>query len=616
MANIIQEVGPERLKTMTPGERRLAQRLKILLEDDYTCWYDIPIGKQQRYPDFILLHPARGLLFLEVKDWKLNELRKMSKETVTLEKMSGVLTVPNPFVQVRQYVNVAVNLLKRDILLQHSQGVYQGRFVAPYGWGVVFTNITRKQIEKAMPEEERERLLPDHLMIYKDEMTESVSAEEFQERLWGMFHYTFKEKLTLPQLDRIRWHLFPEVRIDAPKQDDFFDSESVGENKNIIPDIVRILDIQQEQLARGLGDGHRVIHGVAGSGKTLILGYRAELLAPLAEARGKPILILCFNTSLAAKLRSTVVNKGIAECIQVYHFHEWCGEQIRAYHADMVQSDAPYFERQVLSVIKNVDNGLIPRAQYSAVLIDEGHDFAAEWLKLIVQMIDPETNSLLLLYDDAQSIYKKQSGLGFTLSSVGIQAKGRTSILRLNYRNTREILEFAYRFVCHFIDSSEAEEGLTLIEPEAAGGRGPEPKVHHMTEWQDEIAHCLECIQAWREQGLSWGDMAIIYVAGYQGKAMAQQLRRLGIAHLWMASKEYKKAYDPSVDRVTVLSIQSSKGLEFPAVVLMGIGKLKNEDISRDARLLYVGMTRAQQQLHICGSERNMLAEKLDLASN
>ena len=47
-----------------------------------------------------------------------------------------------------------------------------------------------------------------------------------------------------------------------------------------------------------------------------------------------------------------------------------------------------------------------------------------DWLKLITQMVDPETNSLLLLYDDAQSIYKKKSGLGFTLSSVGIQAKG------------------------------------------------------------------------------------------------------------------------------------------------------------------------------------------------
>lgn len=39
------------------------------------------------------------------------------------------------------------------------------------------------------------------------------------------------------------------------------------------------------------------------------------------------------------------------------------------------------------------------------MLIDEGHDVEAPWLKLAAQMVDPATNSLLLLYDDAQSIY-------------------------------------------------------------------------------------------------------------------------------------------------------------------------------------------------------------------
>ena len=44
---------------------------------------------------------------------------------------------------------------------------------------------------------------------------------------------------------------------------------------------MRVMDLQQEQLARSLGDGHRVIHGVAGSGKTLILGFRCVHLAEM-----------------------------------------------------------------------------------------------------------------------------------------------------------------------------------------------------------------------------------------------------------------------------------------------------------------------------------------------
>lgn len=45
---------------MSSGERRLAQRLEAKLEDDYFCWYDVPIGPANSHPDFIVLHPRRG----------------------------------------------------------------------------------------------------------------------------------------------------------------------------------------------------------------------------------------------------------------------------------------------------------------------------------------------------------------------------------------------------------------------------------------------------------------------------------------------------------------------------------------------------------------------------
>jgi hypothetical protein len=58
------------LSQMTAGEKRLAARLEAKLEDDYLLWYDVPIGPKQLHPDFIVLHPSRGLFILEVKDWK------------------------------------------------------------------------------------------------------------------------------------------------------------------------------------------------------------------------------------------------------------------------------------------------------------------------------------------------------------------------------------------------------------------------------------------------------------------------------------------------------------------------------------------------------------------
>lgn len=68
------------------------------------------------------------------------------------------------------------------------------------------------------------------------------------------------------------------------------------------------------------------------------------------------------------------------------------------------------FEQRVSGVIRAVDHKQIPSGQYQAVMIDEGHDFEAAWLKLAAQMVEPETNSLLLLYDGAQSIYQRRRG--------------------------------------------------------------------------------------------------------------------------------------------------------------------------------------------------------------
>jgi len=163
--------------------------------------------------------------------------------------------------------------------------------------------------------------------------------------------------------------------------------------------------------------------------------------------------------------------------VEIYHFHDWCAKQLRTYHFEYTKSSKEVYEQQVDGVIEGVDKGFIPRAQYGAVMIDEGHDFQADWLRLITQMVDPKTDSILLLYDDAQSIYKKDKGLDFTLSSVGIKAQGRTTILKVNYRNTMEVLKCAYTFAEGVMSNQgdSTEESIPLISPETAGASGPAP---------------------------------------------------------------------------------------------------------------------------------------------
>ena len=264
---------------MTSGERRLAERLEQKLDDDYLLWYDVPMGPRNTHPDFCVLHPRRGILVLEVKDWNRNTILQADKQNWEIMGDNGPKTVINPLEQARQYAHQVVNALERDKPLVQAEGPHAGKLAFPWSYGVVLTNITRKQFEDG----ELHHAIEPHRVLCKDEMLEGVDAEALQSQLWGMFPYGMRGALSLPQIDRVRWIMFPQVRV--PTSGDLFDDNNTDAD---MPDIMRVMDLQQEQLARSLGDGHRVIHGVAGSGKTMILGYRAEYLAKACRPAANP----------------------------------------------------------------------------------------------------------------------------------------------------------------------------------------------------------------------------------------------------------------------------------------------------------------------------------------
>lgn len=590
------------LSRMTSGERRFAQRLEQLLEDDYLCWYDVPVGPKGLHPDFIVLHPRRGILILEVKDWKLESIQQMDKTTATLLTADGLKREANPLEQARQYCHAVVKCLERDPQLVYPPDhAFKGKLIMPFGHGVVLTNISRQQFDST----DLGEVIPANRVICKDEMTESADPELFQTRLWNMFTVQFRRALSLPQIDRARWHLFPEVRI---VQGSLFDTESDTEAAQLLPDLIKVMDLQQEQLARSLGEGHRVIHGVAGAGKTLILVYRCLHLARLMS---RPILVLCYNRALAARLQQLVYEKGIGDKVQVYNFHRWCRQQLISYN-ETLPVDGPEFSEQLVQrLIAAVDAGRIPAGQYGAVMLDEGHDFQPEWLKLTAQMVDPSTNSLLVLYDDAQSIYARSRGK-FSFASVGIQARGRTTILRLNYRNTDEVIKAATAFARELLTEAEAEEdGIPLLAPTSAGRRGPQPLLLELPNFSAETRYVAERLQTLHEKGRSWRDMAVVYRSNFIGDRIRKTLRENHIPCEILTGQ--KQSSEKTEDTVKLVTMHSSKGLEFPVVFVAGLGYLPtpNQEEKEEARLLYVAMTRAMDELILTGHQNSGFVERI-----
>lgn len=588
---------------MTAGERRLAERLEQKLEDDYLMWYDVPVGPKQSQPDFVVLHPRRGVLILEAKDWRLETIQKASRQYWEIIPDGQSKVVKSPLAQARHCAIEVVNALERDAQLVQRSGSHTGKLSFPWGHGVVLTRITRKQFEAAGLDQAMEP----HLVICQDEMLETVDPEAFQERLWHMFPHAFGGALSLPQLDRVRWNLFPEVRV--PTQGTIFDDNDADAE---LPDVMRVMDLQQEQLARSLGDGHRVIHGVAGSGKTMILGYRAEYLAKAQTSTSKPILVLCFNEPLGVKLQALFAAKNLNDQVHARHFHKWCYDQLKAYGQNLPPQGRNFADQLVEYVIRAVDRKQIPSGQYQAILIDEGHDFKPEWLKLVTQMVDPTTNSLLLLYDDAQSIYERSRSRQFSFKSVGVQAQGRTTILKINYRNTKQILQTASLIAADLLSAEDRDEdGIPLVKPISCGRDGGEPIIIRLPGLRQEADRIAELLKAQHETGgHAWSDMAVLCRDYEVMDICAEALKRMQLPY---QLRKGTGQYHPARQAIKVMTMKVSKGLEFPVVAIPGLGHMPapDQDEKDEARLFYVAATRATETLIVTASGSGAFGERL-----
>jgi hypothetical protein len=287
------------------------------------------MGPRGRHPDFVIVHPARGLLVLEVKDWRLETIASANKSEVELVTNVGSVRTTSPFEQARQYMFEVMKLIQSDGMLLHPpKHGFQGKSIVPFGCGVVFTNITRKQFAQT----DLHEVFPEDRCVFKDEMSESAEAEVFRARLWKMVPSRVGSPMTLPKFDRLRGLLFPEIRIRQialPLEA----KDAASEDR-----VLEVMDLHQEQVARSLGEGHRIIRGVAGSGKTLILAFRAE---DLARAASKPVLILCYGNGIAGRLEDAMQERGVEDRVQVRTFHSWCYQMLRTYGIPL-PSEAEY----------------------------------------------------------------------------------------------------------------------------------------------------------------------------------------------------------------------------------------------------------------------------------
>ena len=146
-----------------------------------------------------------------------------------------------------------------------------------------------------------------------------------------------------------------------------------------------------------------------------------------------------------------------------------------------------------------------------------------------------------------------------------------------------------------------------------AGKSGSVPAFRLLPNRAKELTFIRACLQKWNDDGIAWSDMAVIYCNHQLGDALMRELNQNDIPNIWMGDKNIRRNYDPTENKVLLVTRQSSKGLEFPRVIVAGLGCLKDDEEAKpeEARLLYVAMTRAQEYLLLTSSVNNHYTQRL-----
>ena len=247
--------------------------------------------------------------------------------------------------------------------------------------------------------------------------------------------------------------------------------------------------------------------------------------------------------------------------------------------------------------------------RYKHVIVDEGQDLSVNGLRLLRTIAgDEHENDIFIVGDSHQRIYKNKA----TLSKGGINVRGRSSILRINYRTTEEIRKAAFALL-NGISFDDLDDDFDMGDHCQSLTHGTAPQVNRFANANEEFDYVLKEIKKLTDSGVSAKNICIV---ARTHKLLDDYIAQFTSNRIRCYEIKGNKADDRGFDGIRVATMHRVKGLEFQYIFIVAANKRiiplvsaidcadsvsTNERITAEKCLLYVALTRAQKCAYISG---------------
>ncbi len=255
------------------------------------------------------------------------------------------------------------------------------------------------------------------------------------------------------------------------------------------------------------------------------------------------------------------------------------------------------------------------RSPFDAVVIDEVQDLKPQEIRFLAVLagIKPPSPSgrgaggegLMLIGDAGQRIYPG----GYSLRSLGIDVRGRSHVLRINYRTTEQIRRFADRILPELAD--DLDGGTETRKGTKSLLKGPAPTLRGFTTSKEQDAFIAQQVRRLFGQGLQPREIAVFARIGSRLESLQKALAAAGISSQ-LLSREEESA---QADAIHLGTMHRAKGLEYKVVFVYDCSEgvvphmttlRRSKDPAdydaaraREQQLLYVSLTRARDEVFI-----------------